>query len=107
MPLTEKDIELARRYVICRSAIKAFNKDKEYITEADLELRNSYLNLIVNALVKANNELRELNKYPISVKVTDQPTVYEVKIGNNRQGYIEVNVVEITEEIAKRFLGLL
>jgi hypothetical protein len=105
MPLTEKDIELARRYVICRSAIKAFNQDKEYITEADLELRSSYLNLIVNALVKANNELRELNKYPISVKVTDQPTVYEVKIGN-RQGYIEVNVVEITEEIAKRFLGL-
>jgi hypothetical protein len=107
MQLTEKDVELARQYIICRSAIKAFSKDKEYINDADLELRNSYLNLIVNALVKANNELRELNKYPISVKVTDQPTVYEVKIGNNRQGYIEVNVVEITEEIAKRFLGLL
>lgn len=74
------------------------------ITEGEFELKGSYLKFIEDALVKANDQLRELRKYPIEIKVTDQPTVYEVKIGN-RNGFIEINVVEITEEISKMFLA--
>jgi hypothetical protein len=102
MQLTPKDIELARRYIILRSAIKGFTRDKQKISEGDFELRSFYSKFLEDALVKANDQLRELHKYPIQVKITDQPTVYEVKIGP-RQGYIEVNVVEITEEISKLF----
>jgi hypothetical protein len=98
MQLTPKDIELARLYIITRTAIKGLARDKQIINEGNFELRSVYLKFIEDALVKANDQLRELNKYPIQVKVTDQPTVYEVKIGN-RNGYIEINVVEITEEI--------
>jgi hypothetical protein len=100
MNLTTKDVELARRYIICRAAIKALTSDKEKISEGGFELGRFYSKWIEGALVKANNELRQLHKYPIQVKVSDQPTVYEVKIGP-RNGYIEVNVVEITEEISK------
>lgn len=102
MRLTDKDIELARRYIVLRTAIKGFTRDKQKISEGGFELRNFYLNLIEDNLIKAHNELRELHKYPLQLKVTDQPTVYEVKIGN-RVGYIEMNVVEITEEVVKRF----
>lgn len=55
---------------------------------------------IEDTLIKANDQLRDLHKYPIQIKVTDQLTVYEVKIGN-RNGYIEMNAVEIKEEINK------
>jgi hypothetical protein len=98
--LTQKDIELARRYIVIRSAIKGFSRDKQRISEGDFELRSFYSKFIEDALVKTNDQLRELHKYPIQVKITDQPTVYEVKIGN-RNGYIEMNAVEIKEEINK------
>jgi hypothetical protein len=32
MNLTTKDVELARRYIICRAAIKGFTRDKQKIT---------------------------------------------------------------------------
>lgn len=104
MNLTHKDIELARRYIIIRSAIKGLTHDKNKFSEGEFELGNFYFRLTENALVKANDELKKLRRYPLEVKVTEQPTVYEVKIGN-RYGYIEINVVEIAEEIAKLFLA--
>lgn len=102
MELTQKDKELAHRYIVIRSAIKALTQDRDKTKEAGLELEKVYLHMIESALVKANNELRELNKWPINVKKTSQPTVYDIGIGN-RLGYIEINIVEITEEIEKFF----
>lgn len=104
MSLTENDIELARRYIICRSAIKALNLDKVKFDDPKLELRAFYQSMIEDALVRATNELRELNRYGLGVAVTDQATIYEVKIGN-RHGYMEINVVEIREGIEKFFLN--
>lgn len=103
MSLTQKDIELARRYIVLRTGIKGLTRDKEKISEGEFELGGSYLKLIEDTLVKANEELRLLHKYPLEVKKTDQPTVYEVKIGN-RKGFIEINVVEITEQISDLFV---
>jgi hypothetical protein len=61
LQLTPKDIELARRYLICRSAIKSLTHDKAKIDD-QYGLRNAYLKFIESALVRANVELRELNK---------------------------------------------
>lgn len=100
--LTSKDIELTRRYITLRTAIKSLNNDLSKIKESEFELKTVFVRMIESTLIKANNELRELNKYPLNVKKTDQPTVYEVKIGN-RQGFVEINVVEITQEVSKLF----
>lgn len=99
MQLTSKDIELARRYLVLRTAIKGLTLDKQEISEGLFELGISYTKLLEDALVRANDELRQIHKYPLEIKKTDQPTVYEVKIGT-RRGYIEINVVEITGEIS-------
>lgn len=106
MNLTDKDRDLAKRYIICRSAIKALLKDKEKLTQVDFELDKIYLKITEEALVRANDELRQLLKNPISVKTTGQPTVYEVSIGK-RLGYVEINVLEIKEGIRKIFLDKL
>ena len=72
---------------------------KQKICESEgFEFGKIYWRLIEDALLKANDELRNLIKYPLEIKITDQPTVYEVKYGN-RRGFVEMNVVEITEEI--------
>lgn len=101
MQLTQMDIELIRRYLVIRSAIKGLNRDKQKISESKgFEFGKVYCKLIEEALLKANDELMCLNKYPLELKITDQPTVYQAKIGN-RIGFIEMSVVEITEEVSK------
>ncbi|WEG14020.1 hypothetical protein PU629_06530 [Pullulanibacillus sp. KACC 23026] len=102
MELTQKDIDLAKRYIIVRSAIKGLTKDKEKL--AGLELEEFYVHLLERALAKANDELREINKRNMRISKTDEPTVYEARIGN-RKGYFEINIVEISLEIQKLLMA--
>ncbi|WEG14178.1 hypothetical protein PU629_07375 [Pullulanibacillus sp. KACC 23026] len=102
MDLTQKDIDLAKRYIIARSAIKVLSHDKEKL--GGLEFEEFYKSLMENALVRANDELKEINKYNMRISKTDEPTVYEARIGN-RKGYFEINIVQITEEIKKLLMA--
>jgi hypothetical protein len=98
-----QDIELARRYLIIRSAIKGMTHDKAKFSEGGFQLSSIYHTMLEDGLMKANEELTKLRKYVISVQTTDQPTIYQAKVGSHT-GYFEINVVEIlrgTQELLK------
>lgn len=93
-PLTQKEIEWAKAYIIWRSLLKALKKDQMTFKQTDLELKRIYSQFLLLARNRIESELSKLTSISIRVKRTNQPTVWDVKVGSH-QGYIEINVIEI------------
>lgn len=101
--LTDRDQELARQYIIYRSARKALRHDRDKMRENGLKFRMIYEQLIENVLKSVDTKLDRLSNELIRVSRTDQVTVYDVRV-RNRQGYIEVTAVDVEEEVEKMFI---
>lgn len=95
--LTTHEMELAKRYIVWRSIVKAIKKDLTTINKGELVFSSIYRTFIEEVLFGIERELKKLRSTFIRVEKTDQPTVWEVSVGR-RHGYIEVNVVEIMTE---------
>jgi len=95
--LTTYEIDLAKRYIVWRSLIKAIKKDLKTIKQGELVFSTVYISFFEEVLAGIEKELQKLTRYCIRIEKTDQPTVWEVMLGR-RHGFIEVNVVEIVNE---------
>lgn len=100
MNLNDKDRLIAKRFIICKKAIQSIKNDKEKMSGINLDLSLLYIDLLDQTLNEIFEEIKQLKKYPLTIKTTNQPTVYSVKIGT-RIGFIEINPMEILEEIKK------
>lgn len=92
--LTTKEIESAKAYIIWRSLLKALRKDLEHFKQSDFQLNNVYAHFIERCIAQVEKEYRKYQLKVIRVGRTDQPTVWEVKVGAH-YGYVEVNVIEM------------
>jgi hypothetical protein len=90
-------MELAKRYIVWRSIVKAIKKDLITINKGELVFSSIYRSYIEEVLAEIERDMKKLRCTFIRVEKTDQPTVWEVSVGK-RHGYIEVNVVEIMTE---------
>ena len=101
--LTNRDRELARKYIIYRSARKALRHDRDKMRENGLKFRLIYEQLIEDALKNVDAKLDRVSNELIRVSRTDQATVYDVRV-RNRRGYIEVSAVDVVKEVEKVIL---
>lgn len=101
--LTNRDRELARKYIIYRSARKALLHDRDKMRENRLKFQLIYEQLIEDVLKHVETKLNKLRNELIRVSKTDQPTVYDVRV-RNRRGYIEVSAVDVVKEVERLFL---
>ncbi|WEG11797.1 hypothetical protein PU629_16865 [Pullulanibacillus sp. KACC 23026] len=104
-PLTQKEVEWSKAYIIWRSLLKGLKKDYNRLGSCDLQFVFVYRDLLAHVIGQVEKELAKLSRFTIRVSPTDQPTVWEARVGSHH-GYIEVNVTQIILELKKLIFNL-
>lgn len=104
-PATDRDLEIAREYIVLRSARKAIEHDKQAMKyRSALRLSEVYVAIINDAQERIDRRIKTLQRELIRIAKTEVAGVYEVRIAN-RKGDLLLDSTEIRMEAERFILG--